>query len=95
MNKKSYGVDIFARVKKIWVCWNEHCIADSYEEAVNYSINNGMIIPFGDWLIYYVGYSIEYVFEMTEDEKTIIKAEYSEYIKTRIADEWTEREIIF
>lgn len=83
------------RVKKIWVCWDEHYIADSYEEAYNYSIDNGLITPFGDWLDYYMGYSVECVFEMTEEEKKRVRAEYSEYIKVRMADDWREKEIIF
>ena len=82
-------------VKKIWVCWDEHHIAYSYEEAYNYSIDNGLIIPFGDWLTYYMGYVIEQVFEMTEDEKAIVKAQYTEYIRARIADCWKEKEIVF
>ena len=81
------------KVKKIWICWDEHCIANSYEEAYNYSIKSRMITPFGDWLDY--RYVIEQVFEMTEDEKKRVKAEYSEYVKERIADEWKEVEIVF
>lgn len=83
------------KVKKIWICWDEHHIAYSYEEAYNYSISNGLITPLGDWLDYYMGYSVEYIFEMTEDEKKRVKAEYSEYVKERIAYEWTEKEIVF
>lgn len=92
--EKNYEWDILAETKKVWVCWEARFIANSYEEAIDYSINNGMIIPFGDWLTQYTGYSIEDVFELTENVKVIVKAQYSEYIRTRIADEWTEREIV-
>lgn len=93
MNKKNYEWDTCTEVKKIWVCWDAHFIADSYEEAFDYSINNGIVATFDDWLAYY--YTRERIFEMTEDEKKRVKAEYSEFVKERMADEWTEREIVF
>lgn len=84
-----------AKVKTIWVCWDEHRILDSYEEAVDYSMDHGMVITFGEWLVCYMGYNIEQVFEMTEDEKRRVKAQYSEYVRARIADCWKEKEILF
>ena len=93
MNTTIYGMSIVARVKKIWVCWDEQYIADSYEDAVDFSRNSGMINSFGDWLRYYCDYDIEEIFEMTENEKTMVKAQYDEYIKDEIAVQWEEKEI--
>lgn len=86
---------MITEVKKIWVCWEEHRILDNYEEVVDYSIDHGMVLTFGEWLTYHMGYSIEQVFEMTENEKKRLKAEYSEYVKARISDCWKEKEIVF
>ena len=93
MNTTIYGMSITAKVKKIWVHWDEQYIADSYEDAVDYSRNNGMIDSFGDWLRYYGDYDMEEIFEMTENEKVMVKAQYDEYVKNEIADQWEEKEI--
>lgn len=93
MNTTIYGMSIVARVKKIWVCWDDQYIADSYEDVVDYSRNSGMISDFGDWLRYHCDYDIEDIFEMTEDEKARVADEYDEYVKSEIANQWEEKEI--
>lgn len=91
MNTTVFGTNIIASVKKIWVHWEEQYIADSYEDAVDFSRNCGMINSFNDWLDY--EYTKEEIFELTENEKAMVKAQYDEYIKNEIADQWEEREI--
>ena len=93
MNTTVFGMNIIASVKKIWVHWEEQYIADSYEDAVDFSRNSGMLSDFGDWLRYHCDYDIEDIFEMTEDEKARVKAEYDEYVKSEIDDQWEERKI--
>lgn len=92
MNTTVFGMSI-TRVITIWVCWSEEYIADSYEDAVDYSRNCGMISNFGDWLRCYADYEIEHIFEMDEAEKARVRAEYNEYVKSEIADNWEEKDI--
>lgn len=81
------------RTIKIWVLWSEEYIANSYEDAVNFSQKCGMIADFSDWLRYYADYEIEDIFEMDENEKIKVRAEYDEYVENEISDQWEEKEI--
>lgn len=93
MNTTIYGMSIFARVKKVWVCWSEQYIADSYEDAVDYSRNSGMIDSFSEWLDFHQGYSLEDIFEMSEEDKIKERERYADYVKSRMEDEWEEKEV--
>ena len=78
---------------KVYVNWETEQIAKTEVEAINFMVANGTCDNFSEYLINELGFSIEEIFNLGEDEKARICKEYARYLDRAVKDCWDIVEI--
>ena len=78
---------------KIYVNWEWEEIAKTEAEAINFMVVNGICDNFNEYLTNELDFSIEKIFNLSEDEKDRILNEYARYLDEVLKDCWDIVEI--
>ena len=78
---------------KIYVNWEWEKIAKTEVEAIDFMVVNRVCDNFSEYLTNELGFSIEEIFNLGEDEKAKIRKEYAKYLDEVVNDCWEIVEI--
>lgn len=78
---------------KIYVNWEWEKIAKTEVEAIDFMVVNRVCDNFSEYLTNELGFSIEEIFNLDEDEKAKIRKEYAKYLDEVVNDCWEIVEI--
>ena len=78
---------------KVYVNWEWEKIAKTKVEAIDFMIVNRVCDNFSEYLTNELGFSIEEIFNLCEDEKIRIFSEYLKYLDEAVKDYWEIVEI--
>ena len=78
---------------KVYVNWEWEKIAKTEVEAIDFMVVNRVCDNFSEYLTNELGFSIEEIFNLGEDEKAKIRKEYARYLDEALNDCWEIVEI--
>ena len=78
---------------KVYVNWEWEKIAKTEVEAIDFMVVNRVCDNFSEYLTNELGFSIEEIFNLDEDEKAKIRKEYAKYLDEVVNDCWEIVEI--
>ena len=78
---------------KVYVNWEWETIAKTEVEAIDFMVVNRVCDNFSEYLTNELGFSIEEIFNLDEDEKAKIRKEYAKYLDEVVNDCWEIVEI--
>ena len=78
---------------KVYVNWEWEKIAKTGVEAIDFMVVNRVCDNFSEYLTNELGFSIEEIFNLGEDEKAKIRKEYAKYLDEVVNDCWEIVEI--
>ena len=78
---------------KVYVNWEWEKIAKTEVEAIDFMVVNRVCDNFSEYLTNELGFSIEEIFNLSEDEKAKIRKEYAKYLDEVVNDCWEIVEI--
>ena len=78
---------------KVYVNWEWEKIAKTEVEAIDFMVVNRVCDNFSEYLTNELGFSIEEIFNLGEDEKAKIRKEYAKYLDEVVNDCWEIVEI--
>ena len=78
---------------KVYVNWEWEKIAKTEVEAIDFMVVNRVCDNFSEYLTNELGFSIEEIFNLDEDEKAKICKEYAKYLDEVVNDCWEIVEI--